>query len=237
MFTSSAEYYDLIYGSFKDYRSEAAQIVRLLRSINPRCRSVLDVACGTGEHARLLAAEGFAVDGIDLNPAFVQIARRKHASGRILVEDMCDFRLPDRYDAVTCLFSSIAYLRTLDRVTAALNRFREHLGPHGVIVIEPWFPPGVLDPTHVSENVGEADGIRVRRTSRLRLGERESQLLFDYEITDGNGTRVQTEVHELGLFTIEEMLGAFRQAGLSADYDPTGLTGRGLYVATITSDS
>jgi hypothetical protein len=39
------------------------------------------------------------------------------------------------------------------------------------------------------------------------------------------------EVHELGLFTPSEMLESFRAAGLSATFDATGLTGRGLYVA------
>jgi ubiquinone/menaquinone biosynthesis C-methylase UbiE len=56
MFTASAEFYDLIYSTFKDYAGEAAQIVRLLRRLHPQCQTVLDVACGTGEHARILAA-------------------------------------------------------------------------------------------------------------------------------------------------------------------------------------
>ena len=51
MFTASAEFYDLIYSTFKDYAAEAAQIASVLRRVNPGCRTVLDVACGTGEHA------------------------------------------------------------------------------------------------------------------------------------------------------------------------------------------
>jgi len=82
MFTESAELYDLIYSSFKDYGAEAIQIATLLRTIHPGCKTVLDVACGTGEHARLLAANhGFVVDGLDLDPQFVQIARKKHPAG------------------------------------------------------------------------------------------------------------------------------------------------------------
>ena len=63
-----------------------------------------------------------------------------------------------------------------------------------------------------------------------------SRLLFDYEITDGNGTRRAHEVHELGLFTTAELLEAFRCAGLEADPDPQGLTDRGLYVARTAAD-
>src|SRR6266508_1481571 len=163
MFNASAEFYDQIYSTFKDYDAEAVRIASLLRQVNPRCQTVLDVACGTGEHARLLAADGFAVDGLDLDAAFVRLARQKHPAGRFFEADMSDFHLPHRYDAVTCLFSSIGYLRTLDRVVRALTCFREHLAPGGVIVVEPWFAPGVLDVNRVARNIGEANGVRVTR--------------------------------------------------------------------------
>jgi SAM-dependent methyltransferase len=74
MFSASAELYDLLYSTFKDYAGEAARIASLLRLSNPQYQTVFDVACGTGEHARLLAGHGFAVDGIVLDPAFVRIA-------------------------------------------------------------------------------------------------------------------------------------------------------------------
>jgi len=43
--------------------------------------------------------------------------------------------------------------------------------------------------------------------------------------------RHETEDHELGLFTVEEMTRCFQEAGLDLSYDPEGLFGRGLYVA------
>ena len=233
MFTASAEFYDLIYSTFKDYAGEAAQITHLLRRLNPHCQTVLDVACGTGEHARLLAAAGFLVDGLDVDPAFVQIAQQKHPTGRFFEADMSEFHLAHRYDAVLCLFSSIGYLTTLDQVTRALICFREHLAPGGVIAIEPWFPPGVLDPERVSRHTGEANGVRVSRVSRIEIEGRVSRLRFEYEIADGTGTRHASEVHELGLFTTAELMRTFREAGLDAEFDPKGLTDRGMYLARI----
>jgi SAM-dependent methyltransferase len=231
VFTASAEYYDLIYSTFKDYAVETAQIATLLRRSSPQCRTVLDVACGTGEHARRLAAEGFLVDGVDLSPAFVGIATRKHPAGRFVVGDMSDFDLGRRYDAVLCLFSSIGYLRTLDRVAAAFACFRRHLTDEGVLLVEPWFGPGVLDPAQVARNRGESDGVVVDRVSRVEVDGRMSRLIFDYEIADAAGTRQATEVHELGLFSTDELLEALRKAGFNPEHDPHGLIGRGLYVA------
>jgi SAM-dependent methyltransferase len=233
MFSASADFYDLIYLTFKDYVAESARISALLRQLNPQCQAVLDVACGTGEHARLLAAAGFAVDGIDLDPAFVRIAEQKHPVGRFIVADMSDFHLSQRYDAVLCLFGAIGYLRTLDRVRRTFTCFRDHLMAGGVIVIEPWFAPGMLDPGRVARQTGEAHGTRVTRVSRVEIEGLISRLHFDYEIRDQTGIRHASEVHELGLFTTAELLRTFQEAGLRADYDAMGLSDRGLYVARI----
>jgi hypothetical protein len=65
-----------------------------------------------------------------------------------------------------------------------------------------------------------------------------SRLLFDYEITDGTGTRHASEVHELGLFSHDELMEAFHAAGLDiVHHDPNGLCARGLYVAKAASAS
>jgi SAM-dependent methyltransferase len=231
MFNASAEYYDLIYSAFKDYAAEVAQVTSLLRRLNPECRTVLDIGCGTGEHARRLGAEGFAVDGLDIEPAFVRIASLKHPAGRFVAADMSDFQLPDRYDALLCLFSSIGYLRTLDRVTRALTCFREHLAPGGVALVEPWFPPGVLDPGKQFTHAAEAGGVKVTRHSRTEIDGTLSRLLFEYEIDDHGAVQRMSEVHELGLFTTNEMMQAFAAAGLDVVHDSEGLIGRGLFIA------
>jgi hypothetical protein len=109
--------------------------------------------------------------------------------------------------------------------------FRDHLALDGVALVEPWFPPGVLEANREFIHSGEAHGVRVSRHSRTEINGTLSRLLFEYEIDDHGEVRRVSEVHELGLFTTEEMMQAFAAAGLHADHDPEGLTGRGLFIA------
>src|SRR5438034_10046016 len=233
MFSESAELYDAIYGTFKDYAAEANEIAALVRTTHPGARTILDVGCGTGEHARhLWLSHGFLVDGLDIDPGLLAFARQKLPDARFFEADMGEFELGRRYDVVMCLFSSIGYLKTLGRVTAALRCFRNHLAPDGVIIVEPWFPPGVLRLGAGTARRGEANGVRVERTSHTAVAGQLSTLTFTYRIEGPAGRRVVDEIHELGLFTPEEMRASFQEAGLRATYDPIGLSdGRGLYLA------
>ena len=107
MFSESTDLYDRFYHE-KDYRAEAAYVAAVVRGHVPSAESVLDVACGTGEHARCLSYDhGFRVDGVDLDPGFVALASRKNPAGTFARADMTDFDLGRTYDAVLCLFSSI----------------------------------------------------------------------------------------------------------------------------------
>lgn len=232
MFTESAALYDLIYSTFKNYEVETDAIAALLRSANPACHTVLDVGCGTGEHARLLVERhAFAVDGIDLEPAFVSTAQRKNPAGRFVVADMSGFDLGRTYDAVICMFSAIGYVQTIDRLHATIRCFRDHIDPLGVIIVEPWFAPGVMQDGHTSMAEAQARGVRVERRSRTEIDGRLSRLHFDYDVTESGRSYQTSEVHELGLFTADEMRAAFGDNGLTVEHDPEGLIGRGLYIA------
>jgi SAM-dependent methyltransferase len=232
MFSHSAELYDAIY-HFKDYASEAGKVAALIRAANPDARSVLDAACGTGEHVRWLARQGFEADGLDLDDSLLEVARQKHPSGGFFVADMSEFDLRRRYDAVVCLFSSIAYLVTLDRVRRAIECFRRHLGTSGVLLVEPWFAPGVLDPTRVSRQTGQTADTTVERVSQIDVEGRISRIRFEYRIKSPSGLRYAREEHELGLFTPDEMRDVFEDTGFITRFDPDGLMGRGLWMGQV----
>lgn len=232
MFSQTAQYYDLIYSTFKDYVAESDQIAKLIRAGKPDARSVLDVACGTAEHARLLEEKhGFEVDGLELEPAFVQIARGKLRSGSVYEGDMVSFNVPRRYDVVLCLFSSIGYVKTLENVRRSFECFRLHLVEGGVMIVEPWFAPDAFFPGRLSVDQAEGEGITVCRMSHSVVEDAISRIRFEYLIGTPSGIEHASEIHELGLFTNDQILRCFAEAGLHAEFDPVGIFGRGLYIA------
>jgi len=230
MFSKTAQYYDEIY-SFKDYHAEVDAIRAILKREHPAARTILDVGCGTGEHARRLATD-FAVDGIDLEPEFIAIAKSKVGSGTFSVADMRQFALGQQYDAVLCLFSSIGYLLQEAEVTQAFTCFAAHLAPGGVILVEPWFTPdawksgrpALTPPVNLPE----------LKICRMNVSDRRgdvSLLHFHYLIATPAGVDHIEEEHQLALYEVDQMLNCFRLAGLVASHDPVGWSGRGLYVA------
>ena len=234
MYTQSAQWYDAIY-SFKDYQAETDKILALLRDKRPNAKTLLDVACGSAEHDRYLA-QHYQVDGIDLQPEFIAIAAGKNPAGRYSVADMSAFDLGRTYDIILCLFSSIGYLHTLDRVGQALQCFRRHLAPGGLLLVEPWFTPASWNPEHPATMLtAEGEGYSICRMTET--GQKGTLSFFTCHYLLGQHGRVKyfTERHELGLFTVEEMSAAFRQAGFAVIYDEEGLIGRGLYEAELSS--
>ncbi len=228
MFSATAELYDAIY-AFKDYAAEAAKIRTTIEAERPGATTILDIACGTGEHARQLAAH-YRVDGIDVEPAFVDIARRK-SPGTFEVADMCAFELGKRYDVVQCLFSSIGYLLEPARIVAALACFRRHLAPGGVVLVEPWLDPATFTTGAVHMLTVNQPELKI---CRMNTSQREgdiSVLHFHYLIGTPQGIRTVEEVHRLALVTTPVMAAHFASAGLTATFDAAGPSGRGLFVA------
>lgn len=229
----AAEFYDLLYADHKDYPAEAELIAALVRRDRPAARSVLDVGCGTGAHARALIDAGFTVDGVDVEPTFVEIARAKCPEGTFVVGDMLTLDLPGRYDAVTCLFSAIGYMRTEDALRAAIARMRAHLGPGGLLLVDPWFEPGQLTDGRITTLMGTREGLTVCRMSRTVVVGVRSRLEFEYLIGTPAGIERRTEVHELSLFTQRQMERAFAAAGLDVRRQAEALGTRGIYVGSV----
>lgn len=235
MFSRSAIYYDAIY-SFKDYAAEADKVRTVIAQYKRiPGDSLLDVACGTGRHLENLHAH-FQVEGLDLDPDLLAIARARLPDVPLHQGDMLDFDLGRSFDAITCLFSGIGYVGTVDRLSQAISTMAGHLRPGGVLIVEPWFEPAAFHPNTLHAAFIDQPDLKIARLNLSRVENGLSVLDFHYLVGTPEGIEHFSERHELGLFTSEEMLTAFARAGLQTSVDPDGLTGRGLYIGVRPTD-
>jgi ubiquinone/menaquinone biosynthesis C-methylase UbiE len=231
MFSKSEKYYDEIYGAIgKDYVAEANKVHRFVQKYkHVEGNTLLDVACGTGGHAGLLSKQ-YKVEGLDLDANMLQIASKKHPGVKFHHGTMTKFEIGHQFTVVTCLFSSIGYVKTKSNLQKAIKTMSNHLLPGGVLLVEPWFTPEQWYPGRVSTLHVDKPDMKIVRMSLSGQKGNLSFVDFQYLIGTSKGIEHHTEIHELGLFTHEEYLDVFRSAGLKVIHNKRGLDGRGLYI-------
>jgi SAM-dependent methyltransferase len=232
VFARSARIYDAVY-SWKDYAREAKLLHELVQARKPGAATLLDVACGTGAHLAELRRL-YRCEGLDLEPKLLAIARERLPETPLHEGDMRDFDLARRFDVVTCLFSSIGYVLTVEALQRSVATMARHLEPGGVLVVEPWLTPEAVVTPHVGAVFVDEPELKIARVNTIEVDGRRSSFEFHYVVGTPEGVEHFTEPHELGLFTHEEYLAAFRGAGLAVEHDAEGLMGRGLYLGVAT---
>lgn len=229
MFTKTAKQYDAVY-AYKDYQAESELITELIRDRVPNAKSLLDVACGTGKHLEHLS-KSFETQGVDLDPEMLAIARERVPEIPLHTGDMCEFKLSDKFDAVTCIFSSIGYTKSTDRLNLAIANMAQHLNPGGILFVEAWITPEDWLVGRVRADTYETDDGFIQRMAVMEPIER-GRLVLEYMIGDSSGISRVTETHELGWFTHEEYSQSIENAGLNLEHLGDGLTGRSVYIGT-----
>ena len=230
-YEASARYYDLLY-AWKNYKQETAQIRRLIRKYKKSSgRELLEVACGTGGHARHLQKH-FSVVGTDINPGMLRIARRNIKGVQFQQADMLHLDLGRKFDVVLCLFSSIGYMKTYATLKRTLGNFARHLKRGGVVIIEPWF----------SKSEFKGGGLRVgtfgdkkTKIARVIVSEVRDQSsimnMHHFVAEHGKHAKYFWERHKMGMFGRDEFLRLMKGAGLRPRFLRSGFEhDRGLFI-------
>lgn len=123
-----------------DYRRRAAFLDRRLKKSAAPVRTVLDLACGTGTIACLLAGRGYEVLASDGSEEMLTQAAAKAAGlarpPLFLLQPMPKLRLAEPVDAVVSTLDSLNYLTRERDLRETFRRVRRWLRPGGPFLFD-----------------------------------------------------------------------------------------------------
>jgi len=145
-----AEFYDLIYHD-KDYQGEANYIDSLIKKYFSHAATIIELGCGTGKHASLLAEKGYQVCGVDISEKMVEDARvRLESCNKIknkvkfYVGDIRSFNLDQKFDVAMSLYHVFSYQTKNVDILNTLKNAAQHLNKNGLLIFDCWYGPAVL---------------------------------------------------------------------------------------------
>lgn len=203
--------YEPIFSPERD-RHEVARLLDVLGL--PVGSRILDVPCGQGRHAHLLAEAGLQVDGLDYSPHLLSLARRRGV-GRTLRYTRGDMRrLPEkwsgRFDAVVNLFTSFGFFLDPNDDARVVREFARVLRPGGLLVWHGGSRDGVMSRFLAKDWWTTRDGTLV---AHERSFDPLSGLLTIRSRFAGPKARGERE-HRIRLYTATRLAELFAEAGL-----------------------
>ena len=187
---------------------------------------VLDVPCGQGRHAHLLAESGYDIDGLDYSTDLLAVARRR-GTGRNLRYTRGDMRkMPARwtrrFDAVLNLFTSFGFFAHPSDDASVIGEFARVLKPGGMLVWHGGSRDGVMARFLARDWWTAADGT-------LFAQEREFDPLsgvLTVHSTWRKGAKKGSREHRLRLYTATRLAELCADAGLVVEQAYDGFSDR-----------
>jgi SAM-dependent methyltransferase len=205
VFGNYARYYDLLYRD-KDYPGEARFVQNLIQTHAPKAEGILELGCGTGIHASLLAQQGYQVYGVDISHEMLQKASDRlsqlptEVSSRLNFAhgDIRHLRLNQTFDVILSLFHVISYQTSNDDLMAAFKAVKQHLKTGGIFIFDVWYGPAVLsDRPTVRVKRLEDDAIQVTRIAEPVMHPNTNLVDVNYHVfMKDKSSKAVEELHE-----------------------------------------
>lgn len=192
-----AKYYDIFYQN-KNYQKE----VNFLLNFIKKSDCILDVGCGTGNHAELLQKYN-RIDGIDLNKEMITIAKNK-LNGNLYIQSILDININQKYDIIISMFAVINHLKDTKELEVALTNLKKHLNKDGSIIID------LHNPKSSGEKVDEFNNIVRKMEWDFNKKLKIENTFITFEINN----KVYKDQHVFRIFTIDEVKEACERVGL-----------------------
>lgn len=237
VFGQYARYYDLLYRD-KDYAAETAYVETLLQRFGCSGRDILELGCGTGRHAVLLAANGYQVQGIDFSVEMLETAKTatkqlpETVRARLAFErgDIRSYRAGRKFGAVISLFHVMSYQTTNDDLEAAFETAAQHLDRGGIFLFDCWYGPGVLTepPEERTRDLGDEMIAVHRRAQPIMLpNDNCVDVRYTIDVTDKKtgGKDRYHETHRMRYLFVPEIALLMDQVGMALVHYESWLTG------------
>ena len=209
MYTRLSGYYDLTH-YFRDYRHQSEFIHSAIQRYLPSAKQVLDICCGTGSHALVLAEKGYHVTGIDNSKDMLKLAKGK-VKGQdqnpvFKQEDMFDLKYSEQFDVAYCFGTTLMMLTSLEEFSRFLTSVKKTLKPDGLLIFDVWNGWKMLQATnemHPSED--EAARVIWFSNGHINQEKRTQHLESAFLIQEKNTTRIETFTEDLKIFFKDEI--------------------------------
>lgn len=204
-------FYDAMYAQ-KDYVGECDVIERLMLESLESSKAILDLGCGTGEHAIELATRGYMITGVDRSEAMITRARQKAQQRGVdvsfEVDDIQTFSKAEEFDVALMMFAVLGYQTSNEDALSALKNTRANLRLSGLLVFDVWFGPAVIlvGPEERVRDV-QVEGVQWRRTSSASLDVLKQMATVSLKmesLTEGSGEVIE-ETHSMRFFFPQEI--------------------------------
>ena len=123
-----------------DYRQTVAFYNRIMEREGVRPRTAVDLACGTGSVALLLAQEGLRVTAVDMSEEMLSVAQMKAMEQEnqpmFVCQPLQELRLPKAVDLAVCALDSLDYITNPADCREAIRRIYKSLNPGGIFIFD-----------------------------------------------------------------------------------------------------
>lgn len=213
-YTVLAEFYDQLttdvpYLRWADYIEK--QFARCKTPIH----TVVELGCGTGTLAAILARRGYQVTAVDRSPDMLSVAAEKcdGLDVQLVCQDMSKLTLPQPADAVICCLDSLNYVIRPKQVQRTFQRVFSALKPDGLLLFDvktPFALEGADGQVYIDENEDVYCVWRGEYDKRRRI----CGYGIDLFVLQDDGTWWRDgEYHEEYAYTMEELTAWLNDAG------------------------
>ena len=212
-----AESYDRLTNDV-DYRQTLEFYKQIIALEGCEPRTSVDLACGTGSVALLLAEEGLDVIGVDLSEEMLTVASQKALEQNrrpvFICQPLQQLHLPRGVDLAVCALDSLDYILNPDDCRKAIERVFKVLNPGGIFIFDV-NTPEKLRAMDGQVFLDEDDDVYCVWRGEFDEKTNVCSYVMDLFQRQGNGWQRSFEEHQEYAYSQEQLTGYLKDAGFT----------------------